>query len=483
MQPYFLQRIHVSWLIASWCLGVVAGIISLFYIPQGTFLGLVWLWLSLVLLVPTIKTRQRFMIFLVLVSGCLFGLWRGSLGQVGLENYELLFGQTVKVAGRVAEDPDISSRGQTVLRLQDVKLGDDDLPGSLWVTTTKNELIKRSDNVTIEGKINRGFGSFAGSIYDADILRVERPVPGDVAVGVRDWFAERVKRYLPETESALGLGFLLGLRRALPTELVDVLKIAGLTHVIVASGYNLTILVRLSRRLFVRVSKYLATLSSIMMILGFIAITGMSPSMSRAGLVAGLSLATWYYGRKIHPFVLLPLVGAITLLINPAYGWNNLGWQLSFASFVGVIVLAPLLQRYFFGEKEPGNIRQIFGETFSAQLMTLPILVLSFGVMSNVALVANVLILPFVPLAMLLVFLIGIFAGIPLVASLIALPTQWLLGYMVSVSEWLAGQSWAQTELLINWWQVMIAYILISLAVWWMIRQTGYKLKETNIVE
>ena len=99
------------------------------------------------------------------------------------------------------------------------------------------------------------------------------------------------------------------------------------------------------------------------MILSFMAMTGFSPSMSRAGLVAGLSLAAWYYGRTIHPLVLLPVAAGTTLLINPQFGWNDLGWQLSFAAFAGVIILAPLLQRYFFGDKEPGVFRQIFGST------------------------------------------------------------------------------------------------------------------------
>ena len=219
------------------------------------------------------------------------------------------------------------------------------------------------------------------------------------------------------------------------------------------------------------------------MILAFMAVTGMSPSMSRAGLVAGLSLAAWYYGRKIHPLVLLPLAAAVTLLVNPQFGWNDLGWQLSFAAFAGVIILAPLLQRYFFGDKEPGAIRQVAGETLSAQIFTLPLLVMAFGMMSNVALLANVLILPLVPLAMLLVFLAGIFATVPLLGAVIAAPTTWLLSYMVWVAEWLAGQSWAQMEVSITWWMVVLAYIVLSLAVWWMVHATGYRLRESNVVQ
>ena len=288
---------------------------------------------------------------------------------------------------------------------------------------------------------------------------------------------------MPESEAALGLGFLMGLRRALPLELMTALQVAGLTHVIVASGYNLTILVRLARRLFVRVSKYLAALSAGAMIIGFMAMTGLSPSMSRAGLVAGLSLAAWYYGRTIHPLVLLPVAAAMTLLINPQFGWNDLGWQLSFAAFSGVIILAPLLQRYFFGAKPPGVIRQIIGETVSAQIMTWPLLVASFGVISNVALIANVLILPLVPLAMLLTFVVGVCADVPVVAGLIATPTTWLLQYMVGIATWLAGLDWAQLEVNLSWLWVIITYLIIVGAMWWMRRQTGLRLRESNVVE
>ena len=219
------------------------------------------------------------------------------------------------------------------------------------------------------------------------------------------------------------------------------------------------------------------------MILAFMAVTGLSPSMSRAGLVAGLSLATWYYGRTIHPFVLLSFSAAITLLINPQFGWNDLGWQLSFASFAGVIILAPLLQSYFFGEKEPGVFRQILGETLSAQIMTLPLILLTFGVLSNVALIANMLILPFVPLAMLLVFLVGVCSGVPLVADVLALPTTWLLKYMTYVAQWLADQPWSQSDIAINGAMTFVAYVVLAGVIWWMMRKTKFKFEEANIVQ
>jgi competence protein ComEC len=280
------------------------------------------------------------------------------------------------------------------------------------------------------------------------------------------------------------MGYLLGQRRALPADLAAALVVTGLTHVVVASGYNLTILVRLARRLFVNVSKYLATLSSVMMILGFMAVTGASPSMTRAGLVSGLSLAAWYYGRRFHPLVLLPFAAAVTVLIDTTYAWNDLGWQLSFAAFAGVMVLAPLLQRYFFGDKKPGIIRQILGETISASIMTLPILILAFGQFSNVALMTNLLILPLVPLAMLLTFITGIGAIVlPGAASIIGAPAEWLLGYMIGVIHYFAGLPWAQTILSIQPWMVAVAYTIIALVCIYLWRATKYNLNESNIVE
>lgn len=480
---WLVREVHISWLVAGWCLGVVIGVISSMNLPYGLFSGIGWLLVGILLLVPIIKNQRMWMVAIVLISGIFIGLWRGGVGQIGLDYYQQIIGSQVEISGKVTEDPDIDKRNQTVLRLDNVVMNGRELPGKIWVVLVKNDVIRRSDIVTVKGKMTDGFGAFAGSIYRAEIVNVERPVPGDVAVGMRDWFAERVRREVPEPQADLGLGFLLGMRRALPPELAEALKVAGLTHVIVASGYNLTILVRLSRRLFVKSSKYLSMLSSVAMILAFMAVTGFSPSMSRAGLVAGFSLAAWYYGRKIHPFVLLPFSAAITLLINPQFGWNDLGWQLSFMSFMGVIILAPLLQKYFFGDKEPGSFRQILGETLSAQIMTLPLIVLTFGLLSNVALIANMLILPFVPMAMLLTFLVGIFAGVPIVADLLAKLSEWLLGYMIWVADWLANQSWAQMEVQISGFSAVIMYMVLGLAIFYMARKTKFKFGEVNVIE
>lgn len=482
---YLLRHtVHSSILIGWLSAGFVAGVYLAAFVEWNIFISFGWVVTAILLTSVTAWRRYIIFIPLVLVAGLLLGLWRGALVQRELSVYDTLIGSTVKLRGTIAEDADSNARGQMTLRLRNVAIENHEVGGQVWLVLKPGVEVERSDVITIEGTLAEGFGVFSVAVYTPDVLSVERPVPGDVALHIRDWFGGSVRRVIPEPQVSLGLGYLVGQRRGLPAELEQALQIAGLTHIIVASGYNLTILVRFARRAFERVSKYLAALSASLMIVSFIAITGLSPSMSRAGLVAGLSLLAWYYGRTFHPLVLLAFVAMITLFINPSYAWGDLGWLLSFAAFAGVMILAPLLQAYFFGDEKPGTLRQIVGETIAAQIATLPILAFAFGIVSNVALFANVLILPLVPLAMIFVFIAGIGSIVhPVMGEILALPATFLLEYMIRVAEFFSSLSWAQTEISVGLAGVCLAYVGLIVACIYMKRRTRFSLRSTNLVE
>ena len=484
MKWYYLRRsVHASWHICLAGAGVFGGVVLAPVVPWW-FTSVSWLLTGIMLGLAAIYKQQVFMLPVAIVGGLLVGLWRGQIEQVSLHTYDGLYEKTIQLSATVSEDMDVDKQGNAVLRLREIHFGDHSLPGTLWVTVSDEGEIWRSDRIVAEGKLQKGFGTFAGAMYRADIQKVERAEPGDVALVVRNWFSDAVRRAIPEPEASLGVGYLVGQRRNLPSDLDNALQAAGLTHIVVASGYNLTILVRLARRLFARVSKYLAALMSGSLIAAFVAVTGLSPSMSRAGLVAGLGLLAWYYGRKFHPVILLSIAVATTVLFNPSYAWGDVGWQLSFAAFGGVMLLAPLLQAYFFGPEKPGTVRQILGETMAAWLCTLPILILTFGYVSNVAIIANLLVLPLVPLAMLLTFIAGVgVIAIPAFAVIVGMPATLLLHYMTSVATYMADLPWAKTELAVGWWQALIMYgvlIMSGAYMWW---RTRLNLRDTNLVE
>lgn len=477
---WLTRKIHISWLVAVLAASFVIGVWSCLYVTVWP-----WAWTyGLLVVLYSFLARRRYVVLFLIAASCVIGNCYGAGAKGQQTRVTPLYGHIVTVTGTVREDITRDSKDGVKIQLHFLVFADQAVEGSLWIAGATKREILRGDRVTVTAQLREGFGTFIGTMYRVRFDRIERPHPGDIGRVVRDGFADKVRQGIDEPQASLGIGYLTGQKSALPEDLSQALQIAGLTHIVVASGYNLTILVRLARRLFIRWSKYLSAISAAAMIISFVAVTGLSPSMTRAGIVSGFSLLAWYYGRAFHPFVLLPFVAAITVLWQPSYAWGDLGWQLSFAAFAGVMIVAPLMQRYYFGKDPPGVLRQVLGETVAAHLVTLPITVGAFGTLSHVAIIANVLIVPLVPLAMLLTFVTGCCAmPLPNIVTLVALPAQWVLSYMTTVAMWLSELPWAQTELSLPGWMAMVYILLLVGGCVWMQRATGFKLRETNPIE
>lgn len=444
-----------------------------------------WMLLSLSLLFPAVTKRTVGMILVALLAGMLLGLWRGTNLQREYRHYGAYYGETIRLQGKVAEDPIYEEDGGLRMKLGSPRINDEPFAGIIWISSSSSAEVRRGDLVMVQGSLSKGFGNLPAAMYRAEIIQVHQPQPGDVARRLRDWFAGGVRRSVQEPEASLGLGFLAGQQSALPEVLSDNLRILGLTHIVVASGYNLTILVRFTRRLLAQYSKFAATAVAAAVTLGFMLIAGLSPSMVRAGLVTGLSLLAWYYGRSIQPMVLLTFAAAITVMINPAYVWGDVGWSLSFAAFAGVIILAPLLERYFFGQHSKDNaVKQVLIETVSAQIVTLPIIAYAFGNLAPLAIPANMLILPLIPLVMVCTFMAG-WAGLllPAAASWFGLPATLLLQYMTWVTDELSEIPFAHGEVSITSPVALLAYGCIIGLILFLRRKTGYTFsKESRLV-
>jgi competence protein ComEC len=179
----------------------------------------------------------------------------------------------------------------------------------------------------------------------------------------------------------------------------------------------------------------------------------------------------------------LPFAAAITVLIQPSYIWGDIGWYLSFSAFIGVIVLAPLLHHYFWGEdKQPHAFRRLLIETFSAQLATLPIILLAFHQYSQYALLANILVVPLVPFMMALTFFSGI-AGLitPGVAGLVGAPATFLLNYSVSIISFIANLPNAKTDITFSPNLLVVSYIFVIFIIGFLMRKTRHSFRKDKI--
>jgi competence protein ComEC len=474
MHTRLTRRLHISWHIAASSIGLLIGTATAPLLPDVFAQG-IWIMLAGLAAGCAAWRRYGWLLLVAGVAGFCIGAWRGTNGRIELRVYQPYYGHTMRVEGVLHEDASYGLHGDQRLVLQAIHLGNSPvLAGEIWISTAGKADIKRGDTVVVQGRLDQGFGTLAASMYRATIIAIRRPHPGDMARRFRDWFATGIRRAVPEPQASLGIGYLTGQRSTLPAELDEQLRVVGLTHAVVASGYNLTILVSFARSILVQISKYVATISAAGMVVLFIMITGLSPSMTRAGLVAGIGLLTWYYGRTVHPVVLLSFAMAVTVWVRPAYAWGDLGWCLSFAAFAGVLLLAPLITRYLWAKgHDPPVLLRLIVETVAASATTLPIILYAFGQFPSYALPANLLVLPLVPLTMACTFAGGIVGlAAPGFAPIAGWPATIILRYMTWIVGYIANLPGAQKEIKFGIAQLVASYASLSLLSIYMWRKT-----------
>lgn len=432
----------------------------------------VWVIMAAVFSAVTILRKLRIRpILVVIMLGVAIGFVRGGAFMQKIEPYSEYEGQKVSVTIRADNDATYNDRSQLEFDATHVTFTSperQEVPGRMRISGFGVPAVYRGDILQVSGKLYKTRGSRQAGISFGQISIV-KPTDSSFEKLRREFVAATLSS-MPEPHSSLALGILIGQRTTLPERVNERLNKTGLTHIIAVSGYNLTIIVQAVRRLLKKRSKYQVVLFSGLLIAGFLFITGFSASIVRAALVSGLSLAAWYCGRAFKPVLLLLLTAAVTAYVNPLYVWSDIGWYLSFAAFYGVLVTAPAVIKRF-ARKEPKLIGGVVAETLCAQLLTLPIIMFIFGRVSVVSLVANLLVVPLVPFAMLFALLAGVnYMVFGSLLSWLAFPAQAILTYMLDIVKILGGLSFASVEQKISSATMIVLYIGILLVTFAAIR-------------
>ena len=442
----FFQKIHPSYFIITFCIGVVIGAILCFVTKTIILSSPLWAILSVILMLIAVIIARPPLLFFSVIAGILIVITRASPTSISQEYFQHIIGQNILISGCISKDPTESSSGKYNVTLDNLKT-DRALSGQLFVQLKSLDIsdsahLERSDCLVVQGEVTEGFGVYQASILRPEIQSVDRYSQSNIFLIFRNQFAKRVKDYIPSPESGLALGYLLGQKSGVDQKIQEALRTVGLTHIIVASGAHLGVLINLARKSFGKLSRFASFLGAALLMVLFISITGLSPSMLRAGLVTIFSLTCWYFGRKIQPTRLILIVAAITLIYNPFY-LIDLAWLLSFASFIGILILSPTISKFFYGKsRQPNYIFSILISSFSAALLCIPIMIYYFGQFSIISIIANLLILPTISIVMGLTFCTGIFSFfLPPIAVILGRITTFIIGYQTSVVNFFAEQS------------------------------------------
>ncbi len=260
----------------------------------------------------------------------------------------------------------------------------------------------------------------------------------------RDLMLQQMNNSLPEPHSSLLAGILLGVRRSMPADFSEALQRTGTTHVIAASGYNVTLVINAIVSVLKFLQRRARIFVSIIFVWIFVLMSGASLPVVRAAIMGCFALLAMATGNLSNIHLSLPFSGALMILISPDVA-KSISFQLSFVSTAGLIYVFPVLEQMF--PWVPESLKESTLITIAATVVTFPITAFNFGQFSVVSILANFLVLPVVEIVMML-GIVTVAMGLWDVVGTLVYGLLWVpLEYFVKAIELVSSISFAVVEL------------------------------------
>ena len=301
--------------------------------------------------------------------------------------------------------------------------------------------MKKPDIEVLEGK--------SGSIITYSLLKVKQS------------FLENIKRVMGEPHAALAGGLVVGEKSALGKELLDDFRVAGLIHIVVLSGYNITIVADSIRRLLSFLPRNMGIILGGLGIIAFSVLVGGGATVVRSCIMATIALIGTLLRRDYNVGKALFIAAALMLIQNPRILLHDPSFQLSFLATLGLILLSPVIENRLGFVTEKLGMRGLIASTLATQIFVSPYILYMMGQLSIIGIVVNILVLPIIPATMLFVTLTGLFDFVSQSASeIMGWISYALLSYELFMVQFFAKIPFASLELpKFSFWIVVGFYL------------------------
>ncbi|MFZ2681824.1 MAG: ComEC/Rec2 family competence protein [Patescibacteria group bacterium] len=410
-----IKQATPSLILASVLVGFIAGVaFSSWFVGWAVVVGAVVLVDLAFLGLRRAAWRDRLLLVGLLLFGLVTGHFRYVMSQPGVNSLAAYTGSHYAITGTIAKHEGDVSRQK--LTLNQVSLDGVNVTGRMLVFAPGYPKLKTGQQVQVScvAEAPEPFDGFhyerylaSKRIYATCFVR-EAPFVLGVSprfVGLdrlHESAVAQINQLLGEPQSALLAGLLMG-DNNFSDEWKGYFLSTGTSHVVAASGYNVSMLAIVLLAVLVSLGfrRQQAFPLIVLGIAAFVIIAGAEAAVTRAGIMGVLALSATQLGRKttVRNIILLTVVGM--LLLEPRLLRDDVGFQLSVLSTIGLITMARYFSEKFAFIPEALGLKESFAATIAATLATLPVIILGFGKISIISPFVNLLILPFVPYAML----------------------------------------------------------------------------------
>ena len=383
-------------------------------------------------------------------------------------NLRRLEDKQIKLKGKVSSEPILQGSSQR-FRM-----------GKIRIKTKQYPRYRYGENVQVVGTlqrkaINRWYSQFSLIYPSVELIKADR-----VKFIGFDWkeavmrFRKRIEmvfnRNLSEPEASLLAGIVLGSKRGLGNDFWQALQRTGTLHIVVASGYNVTVVIGVVISYLAGLFKRrTAVMLGIMSVIGYTVMAGAEAAIVRAAIMGSLAYFGQVLGRKADGVRMLLAAIMVMLLVEP-YLIFDVGFQLSVMATAGLMFVGPILGKVF------NRIWVIGGDirdTVSAQIAVWPILLIVFGNLSVFAVLVNSLILFWVPIVMGLGAILGL-AGLIFGQGLMGTVLGQVIGglvyapltLMVKIIEGFGNKEWMSLVVEdVSWWWGLGYYLVLVIVI------------------
>lgn len=286
---------------------------------------------------------------------------------------------------------------------------------------------------------------------------------------LREAIAETVRAGLPEPQASLLLGTILGIKSGFPPDFYESLRITGTLHVVVVSGFNITVIINTLAQALVFIPSRLRFFITLAFLTAFVLLVGANAPVVRAAIMGSIALLGTIFGRQ-NDALRAFLIAAIGMLIFQPSWAAELSFQLSFLATLGLILVFPRLDQLL-----PGKgllLRETFLTTISAQILVWPLLAYHFGTVSVLSPVVNALVLWTIPI---ITYIGLVTATIGLLVSnivvLLMIPARVFLDYFIWIVERFSALKVGYFAVSQFSWVALILYFVVLGGGLWFIYQ------------
>jgi len=287
----------------------------------------------------------------------------------------------------------------------------------------------RSSEITIEEPIQAYCATENIKFYSTSKTGIK-----GVVYNIRQYAIECIDKYIPNQAGALVKGVLLGDESSFDFYLEQDFTVVGLAHLLVISGSHLSVFVTVSMLFLpLGINRRRFAWTVIIPMIFYMMLCGMGPSVVRAGICSGIFALSYTFKRDVTP---LNSLGAAAMLVGIFWpqGAVSMGFLLSFFSTLGAVLFYQPVESKIQNTKLPKILKLISKPavlTVTAQLFITPIIVMCYGRLSIVTVLANVLVGG----------LIGAVMCISLIAILLSalIVTQPLTALAAYFAKWIAA--------------------------------------------